>query len=131
LKGEQLMTEGMPGKKKDVKVKLGTRRTQIKKSSQKLPKKLPAAVCAQMVGCGKPTCRCARGELHGPYFYCFWRERGKLKKAYIRKADVDRARNLCQARRRTRRMLNNDFDLWRSLLLKLKEVESHVHTNRA
>ena len=39
-----------------------------------LPKTLPGAVCAQWVRCCRPNCRCARGHLHGPYFYRFWRE---------------------------------------------------------
>jgi hypothetical protein len=101
------------------------------KSENLLPKILPAAVCPQFVRCGKPDCRCISGKLHGPYFYCFWREDGKLKKAYIRKADVDRVRDLCQAERRTRQMLNIDFDLWRSLQLELREVEYNARANQA
>ena len=26
--------------------------------------------------CGKPTCRCTNGMLHGPYWYLQWRDRG-------------------------------------------------------
>ena len=38
--------------------------------------------------CGKPTCRCTRGQLHGPYLVRrFWRD-GKQQKRYIRKADA-------------------------------------------
>lgn len=101
------------------------------KSSEMLPKILPAAVCPQYIRCGNLTCRCARGELHGPYFYCFWREGGKLKKAYVRKADVDRVRDLCQAERRTRQALSSEFDLWRSIQLELREVEYNVRNNQA
>jgi hypothetical protein len=101
------------------------------KSGQMLPKTLPAALCTQYVRCGKPACRCARGQLHGPYFYCFWREEGKLKKAYVRIADVDRVREVCQANRHARQLLHFDFDLWRSLQLELREVESHVRTKQA
>jgi hypothetical protein len=99
------------------------------KSSEKLPKTLPAAICTQYVRCGKPGCKCARGELHGPYFYRFWREGGKLKKVYIKKADVARVRDLCQAKRRIRQMLNTDFDRWRNLQLELREVEYNVRKN--
>jgi hypothetical protein len=101
------------------------------KSSEKLPKMLPAAVCAQYVRCGKSGCKCASGLLHGPYHYCFWREGGKLKKAYVRKADVAEVRSICQADRLSRQVLKIDFDLWRSLQLELREVESHVRTNPA
>ena len=51
-----------------------------------LPK--TSAICKQFRKCGKPGCKCNRGELHGPYFYYFYREDGKLKKSYIRKAEA-------------------------------------------
>lgn len=59
-------------------------------SVQTLPK--AGALCPQMVRCGKPECRCARGELHGPYYYIFWRERGRLRKRYVRMTDVGEVR---------------------------------------
>lgn len=49
------------------------------------------AVCAQYVRCGKASCRCAAGSLHGPYFYRFKREGGRLRKQYVRKADAEAA----------------------------------------
>ena len=36
----------------------------------------------QGVKCGKPGCKCAAGALHGPYWYEFWREGGKVRKRY-------------------------------------------------
>jgi hypothetical protein len=34
--------------------------------------------------CGKPGCRCARGELHGPYNYLsLGRERGRARLVYV------------------------------------------------
>jgi hypothetical protein len=56
------------------------------KTAQPLPK--VGALCAQWVRCGTPGCRCARGELHGPYYYRFWREEGRLRKRYVRLDDV-------------------------------------------
>ena len=35
------------------------------------------AICPQMVKCGKPNCKCARGELHDGYSYFFWRLGGR------------------------------------------------------
>lgn len=67
------------------------------------PEPLPGAVCAQWVRCGRPGCKCARGELHGPYYYRFWRERGRLRKAYVRPAEVEAVRAACEARRAKRR----------------------------
>lgn len=57
-----------------------------------------SALCAQLVRCGKAGCRCAAGELHGPYHYLFWREGRGLKKLYVRRADVGRVRELCERR---------------------------------
>ena len=51
-----------------------------------LPKK--AAICQQFRKCGKPCCKCNAGSLHGPYFFYFYREDGKQKKKYIRKANA-------------------------------------------
>ncbi len=41
----------------------------------------------QRVLCGKPTCRCARagGELHGPYWYHYWKMDRKTKNKYVGK----------------------------------------------
>jgi hypothetical protein len=41
----------------------------------------------QRVLCGKPTCRCARvgGELHGPYWYHYWKMDRKTKSKYVGK----------------------------------------------
>jgi len=46
------------------------------------------AICEQYRKCGKARCRCIRGNLHGPYYFRFYRVDGRLKKAYIRKADA-------------------------------------------
>ncbi len=102
-----------------------------KKSDQNLPKKLPSAVCAQFVRCGKPTCCCAKGNLHGPYFYCFWKENGRLRKAYIRKADVEAVRAVCEAKRKQRQYERAAISEWRELLAEIREVESHVRTTQA
>jgi hypothetical protein len=43
-----------------------------------------ATIREEHVNCGKPDCnRCK----HGPYFYAYWRENGKLKKKYIGRYD--------------------------------------------
>jgi hypothetical protein len=88
-----------------------------------LPKTLPGAVCQQWVRCGRPGCRCARGSLHGPYFYRFWRHGGRLRKQYVRAADVVRVRAQCQARRKARQELADWRELWRRLAAQVREVE--------
>jgi hypothetical protein len=58
------------------------------------------AICQQMVKCGKPNCKCVRGELHGPYFYRFTRDQcGRLHKRYVRRSEVAAWRELCERRR--------------------------------
>jgi len=58
------------------------------------------AICPQMVKCGKPNCKCARGKLHGPYFYRFTRDQyGRLRKQYVRRSEVGAWRELCERRR--------------------------------
>ncbi len=74
------------------------------------PAKLPGTVQPQWVRCGKRTCKCARGDLHGPYPYRMWRDqRGGQHKQYVKAADVEAVRAACQARqdeeREARRIL--------------------------
>ena len=35
------------------------------------------------VKCGKPRCRCAEGELHGPYWYAYAWQDGRIRKRYV------------------------------------------------
>lgn len=49
---------------------------------------------AERIRCGKPTCACARGKLHGPYVYKCWREGGKARKKYVGKASAPAVRAL-------------------------------------
>ena len=43
----------------------------------------------EWIRCGKDTCRCAAGAFHGPYTYKYWREDGRVKKAYVGKTSGD------------------------------------------
>ena len=33
----------------------------------------------ERIRCGKQNCKCAKGALHGPYWYAYWSEDGKTK----------------------------------------------------
>jgi hypothetical protein len=52
--------------------------------------------------CGKKSCRCARGELHGPYWYAYYRENGRMHCEYVGKTLSEqvslenRAREACK-----------------------------------
>lgn len=85
-----------------------------RKSSNHYPRKqaLNGAICAQFKRCGKPGCKCSRGELHGPYFYRFIWHRGRMVKVYIRLANVEEARAACARHRQAqekRRASMRDF----------------------
>lgn len=45
------------------------------------------------IRCGKEKCKCARGKLHGPYWYSYTRIKDKIKSQYVGKSlprDVER-----------------------------------------
>lgn len=39
----------------------------------------------ESIRCGKEKCKCARGTLHGPYWYSYTRIKDKIKSQYIGK----------------------------------------------
>jgi len=39
----------------------------------------------ERVRCGSKQCKCAAGELHGPYWYAYWTEGGRTKSQYVGK----------------------------------------------
>lgn len=69
-------------------------RTVSREPLQNIPATLPGVVCVQYV---------TRGKKRHAYHARFWRERGKLRKQYIRKADVEAVRAACEARRERER----------------------------
>jgi hypothetical protein len=96
----------------------------LKKSPDPLPKTpLPGVVHRQLVRCGRPTCHCAQGKPHGPYFYRLWREAGKLRKAYVRPEELEDVRARCEARRQARRQIRAGWDLWRELRATVRRAE--------
>ncbi len=88
-----------------------------------LPKTLPGVVRPQWVRCGRESCRCGRGSPHGPYFYRFWREGGRLRKQYVRRSDVEEVRARCQASRLDRQELADWGEEWRRMVTLVREVE--------
>jgi hypothetical protein len=73
------------------------------------------------VRCGKPGCRCADGQGHLAY-YRFWREGGRLRKCYVRRADLAAVQAACEARQRERGALTEAWQQWRSLAAVVREV---------
>ena len=61
-----------------------------------IPEKLPktpaiGSVHLEFKRCGKPTCRCCQGLLHGPYAYLNRRDRGSQRKTYVPMAFLSKA----------------------------------------
>ena len=48
-----------------------------------LPKMIRGSIHVQWVKCGRPNCRCNRGDPHGPYYYLFQWIGGRLRKTYV------------------------------------------------
>jgi len=62
---------------------LGARRARLARSVPTLETVLRGALVIQRRRCGKPGCRCARGELHGPYVFLTVRQRTGRRLLYI------------------------------------------------
>ncbi len=92
-----------------------------------LPRSLPGVVCRQMVRCGNVNCRCRKGELHGPYFYRFWWEDGRLHKKYVPLSQVQLVKELCDRRQREQREAKAARQLAGEMTDSLKLVEKTIH----
>ncbi len=68
---------------------------------------LEGEICEQYIRCGKPGCRCRAGQLHGPYFYRIWRQGTRVRKVYVKAADVVQVRLACDAHRKLTRTLRD------------------------
>jgi len=63
---------------------------------------LPGCVITEFKRCGRARCRCARGLLHGPYYYWYGRIFGTTWKHYLKREGAPRIIALCQLRRERR-----------------------------
>jgi|SRR5579871_734298 len=55
-----------------------------RKAKPKAPIPPHATLEREYVLCGKPTCK----RLHGPYWYAYWKERGRTRKRYVGSHDA-------------------------------------------
>lgn len=62
-----------------------TRQEALSATQELVEGKSAGSICYQLVKtrCGKKGCKCARGELHGPYWYACYREEGKSRRRYV------------------------------------------------
>ena len=78
--------------------------------------------------CGRPNCHCRDGERH-PAYYLFWRQRGRLRKRYLKASEVEDVRDACTYRRLSVSLRRGDFqaarERWRALTAGVRGVERH------
>ena len=77
--------------------------------------------------CGNKNCRCARGELHGPFNYLSRKVDGKTKLTFIRRADENRVtKEAVNYRKYTKAMarLNKLNEKIYENIKKIKEVKT-------
>ena len=89
------------------------------------PDYVSGKIQAQYVRCGKANCHCAKGELHGPYYYRIWRDGMRTRKVYVKPDDVDAVRAVCESNsermaqlrqiRQQRRLVSDQLrSIWRT-----------------
>jgi hypothetical protein len=94
------------------------------KSADSLPKILRLAglggsLQAQRVKCGKANCRCARGQLHGGYYYLFLSTPAGVSKFYIRRRDVPAVHAIIAERHRRSRAWRAELNEARAFLRRM------------
>ena len=68
--------------------------------------------------CGNKNCRCARGELHGPFYYLSRKEDGVTKLTFIRRADEDRITSQAE-----------NYRKYIKAMAKLNKLNSRIYDN--
>jgi hypothetical protein len=87
---------------------------------------LPGVLIAELVRCGRRSCRCAAGERHGPYLYRRWREGGRQRRAYVPANEAERVRAAIASWRRLHPpayAVRQELTALRRLLRALEEEE--------
>lgn len=85
---------------------LRARRRSLARSLPDVEGLISGAVVEQGRRCGKEGCRCARGELHGPYTYVVLpRDGGRTKTVYVPAGAADAVRSGAALSASVRRMI--------------------------
>jgi len=110
-------------KKKDVTRANGRRGATPQTKNQSLaPKMTPGQVERRMVKCGKPTCKCSRGELHGPYYYHRTWSGEAHQRRYIKLVDVAETARACENYRQAQTRLRVGVAEYKQLLSQVREL---------
>ncbi len=90
------------------------------KTANLQPKMLRGYVRAERIRCGRSNCKCAKGSLHGPYFYHFTWSGGKRRRRYVKVSDAKAVRAACENYKNTRRERIRARRQWRELMSSLR-----------
>ena len=85
---------------------------------------LPGVLRAELVRCGKPSCRCTRGERHGPYLYHRWREQGRQHRRYVKSGEAEQVREALAEWRRLHPPARSTRELLAELRRLFRELDA-------
>ncbi len=73
------------------------------------------------VRCGKPNCKCARGDFHTA-FYHVWHEGGRRFQQYARRSQVDKIRVACDSNRALQANLRFGRAEYKQMIARMREL---------
>jgi hypothetical protein len=85
---------------------------------------LAGSLVKQCVVCGKPGCRCQRGQRHGPLYYLYWKEQGRSRSLYVPR------RRVAEMCRQVQNYRGLQKELARRVRQGLKEWQRHLQEDR-
>ena len=91
-------------------------------ASKIFPEFMPGQVERRMVRCGKANCRCARGQLHGPYFYHRTWSGETHQRRYIKLAAMPEAAQACQNYRQMQIDLREGRERYKQMMAYLRDL---------
>jgi hypothetical protein len=114
--------------KKDVSRQLKERAPAVTKNPKTTTKIGPlcGTIEARYKRCGKPNCKCAKGELHGPYYLRRWQRYGKRYSKHVKKGQVSATFEACLEYKRnkqeTRELIRSINETGNSMLKALGSI---------
>jgi hypothetical protein len=92
------------------------------KKSNLTPKMLPGNIERRMVRCGKPNCKCAKGELHGPYYYHQTWSGTEHQRRYITLANVPEVTEACETYRQLQASLRVGREEYKQMMAQMRHL---------
>jgi hypothetical protein len=91
-------------------MKYNARMSRIRKQMRQLGPMLKGTLLDRKIPCGKPSCRCKKGEGH-PGLYLTYSLKGKTKTVYVPKKMSDKVREWAQNYAHFRELLEEMFQI--------------------